>query len=229
MNELLTPVSEALSATLWLASLAAIAWGFISIWLSPCHLAGVPLVVGYMTAAPQSNVRRSTLVLFFALGSLLSLVPLGAITVALGRLAGDLGLSSNLLVAILCALAGLYLLGWLPIHWGARLPQPTSRGPASALLLGMLFGLALGPCAFAWIAPVLGIAWIQAADGLAAPIVLLGAFALGHCAGIILAAGSLARVQQWLDTLGRSRGVGYGQATSGGLLLLAALYLLVSA
>jgi cytochrome c-type biogenesis protein len=229
MTELLAPLSDALSATLWLAALAALAWGFISIWLSPCHLAGVPLVVGYLAAAPQPQAGRATLIAAFAFGSLLSLIPLGAVTIALGRLAGDLGVSSNLLVALLCILAGLYLLDWLP-GWNARgLPQTASRGPAAAVLLGMLFGLALGPCAFAWIAPVLGIAWAEAANGLTVPVVLLSGFAIGHCGGIILAAGSLARVQRWLDTLGKHRGLAYGRATCGGLLLAAALYLLVTA
>lgn len=105
---------DALSATLWLATLAALAWGFISIWLSPCHLAGVPLVVGYLAATPQPRANRATLIAAFALGSVLSLAPLGALTIGLGRLAGDLGLSSNLLIAVLCLPAGLYLLRRLP-------------------------------------------------------------------------------------------------------------------
>ena len=142
MTELLAPLSDTLSATLWPAALAALAWGFVSIWLSPCHLAGVPLVVGYLAAAPQPQANRGTLIAGFAFGSLLSLVPLGAVTIALGRLAGDLGVSSNLLVALLCILAGLYLLDRLP-GWNARgLPRSATRGPVAAVLLGMLFGVA---------------------------------------------------------------------------------------
>jgi cytochrome c-type biogenesis protein len=77
MTELLAPLSDALSATLWLAALAALAWGFISIWLSPCHLAGVPLVVGYLAAAPQPQAGRATLIAAFAFGSLLCSIPAG--------------------------------------------------------------------------------------------------------------------------------------------------------
>ncbi|MBK1646212.1 hypothetical protein CKO25_16475 [Thiocapsa imhoffii] len=232
--EWLAPLSQALSGAVWLAALAALTWGFASIWLSPCHLAGIPLLVGYLAGTPEPSrerARRELLVILaFALGVLISLVPLGVATLWLGRIAGDIGVSSNYLVAGLCLLAGLYLLDWLPMTWSGGLPQPKSRGPTTALLLGLIFGLALGPCAFVWIAPLLGVVWMQSAEGLVAlPILLLALFALGHCGGVLLAAGSLHRVQRWLDTLGRVRGFGYGRAACGVLLLIAAGYLIASA
>jgi cytochrome c-type biogenesis protein len=228
--EFLIMLSNAFSGTPLVAVSAALGWGFASIWMSPCHLAGVPLVVGYLTASPDSQVKhhRSAVILFFALGTLLSLIPLGVVTLLLGRVAGDLGVSSNYLVALMCVVAGLYLLGWLPLPWSGRgLPQPASRGPWQALMLGLVFGLALGPCAFAWIAPLLGVAWLQAANGLALPTLLLVAFAVGHCAGVLLAAGSLDRVQRWLDTLGKGRRVAFGRDACGVLLLLASVFFIV--
>jgi cytochrome c-type biogenesis protein len=244
--ELLQSLSAALSGAAPVAVLAAFAWGFASIWMSPCHLAGVPLVVGYLAGGPTVQRRPTAAILAFALGVLASLVPLGAVTLLLGRVAGDLGISSNYLVAAICVLAGLYLLDWLPLEglwrWLARvfgggsggagmggLPRTRTRGPAAALFLGLVFGLALGPCAFAWIAPVLGLAWMEVPQGLLFPVFLLVLFALGHVAGVLLAAGSLHRVQRWLDTLSRRRGVGAGRALCGGLLLAAAVYLLVAA
>lgn len=230
--ELLGPLSEALSGTPWIAAAAALGWGFASIWMSPCHLAGVPLVVGYLSATSETPVRhgRAAVIIAFAIGTLLSLLPLGAVTLLLGRVAGDLGFSSNYLVALLCIAAGLYLLGWLPVPWSGRgLPRPNSRGPGTALWLGLVFGLALGPCAFAWIAPLLGVAWMQAADGIALPALLLALFAAGHCAGVLLAAGSLDRVQRWLDALGKGRGIALGRAACGALLLLGAGALIAGA
>lgn len=233
--ELLANLSAALSGAAGIAALAALAWGFASIWMSPCHLAGVPLIVAYLAAggrdAPTTAERnRAAIILLFALGSLLSLAPLGALTLLLGRVAGDPGIASNYLVAVLCIAAGLYLLGWLPLErLGRGLPQPATRGPAAALALGLIFGLALGPCAFAWIAPLLGVAWMQAAEGLMLPGTLLTAFALGQVAGILLAAGSLAWVQRWLDALGKGRGFAYGRVACGGLLLVGAGLLIASA
>lgn len=71
---------------------------------------------------------------------------------------------------------------------------------------------------------------MQSAEGLVAlPILLLALSALGHCGGVLLAAGSLHGVQRWMDTLGRVRGFGYGRAACGVLLLVAAWYLIASA
>ena len=169
--DLLGSLSNALSGAPWIAAVAALGWGFASIWMSPCHLAGVPLVVGYLSATPETPVRhgRAAVILAFALGTLLSLLPLGAVT------------------------------------------------------------LLLGPCAFAWIAPLLGVAWMQAADGIALPALLLALFAAGHCAGVLLAAGSLDRVQRWLDALGKGRGIALGRAACGALLLLGAGALIAGA
>lgn len=228
MMELLTPLSDALAGNGWITALAALAWGFASIWLSPCHLAGIPLVVGYLsvTDGVPDPYMRLRVILAFSLGSLLSLLPLGFATILLGRVAGDLGISSNYLVALICLVTGLYLLDWLPLPSGRGLPRAASRGAWTALALGLVFGLALGPCAFAWIAPLLGVTWMQAAQGLALPALLLGLYGIGHCAGILLAAGSLDRVQRWLDGLG---GFAWGRSICGGLLLLGAGALVASA
>lgn len=243
----LATLSDALAGTPLLAMPAAVAWGLASIWLSPCHLAGVPLIIGWLAAKPAPGAATATattttgptaqaprhpsaagsaragIILAFGLGTLLSLIPLGALALLLGQLAGDLGFSGNYLAAALCILGGLYLLDWLPLpQIGRGLPQPTRRGPWMALLLGLVFGLALGPCAFAWIAPVLGVASMQATQGLALPLVLLVLFALGHLVGVLLAAGSLSLVQRWLDALGSNRGLALGRAACGVLLLVLA-------
>ena len=189
-------------------------------------------MVGYLSTAPRQPVRhdRLIIILLFALGSLLSLIPLGGVTLLMGRVAGDLGFSSNYLVAMLCIVAGLYLIGWLQFPWsGPGLRQPSSRWQGAALSLGLLFGIALGPCSFAWIAPLLGMAWLYAADGFVLPILLLTLFAIGHCAGVLLAAGSLDRVQRWLDRLGERRGMAFGRPTCGVLLLIGGGFLIASA
>ncbi len=143
--ELIALLSDALQGAPWIALLAALGWGFASIWLSPCHLAGVPLVVGYLSTASSLPVRHGRLIIIFlfALGSLLSLIPVGGVTLLMSRVAGDLGFSSNYLVALLCIVAGLYLLGWLQFPWsGPGLRQLSSRRPHAALSLGLLFGIA---------------------------------------------------------------------------------------
>lgn len=281
----LATLSDALSGAPMLALPAAVTWGLASIWLSPCHLAGVPLIVGWLAATPAhaaasssshgprvddgsdasnaassdpagvpslpagttatpsdpaatsaaaglptASSNRAGIILAFGIGTLLSLVPLGAAALLLGRLAGDFGFSGNYLAAAFCIFGGLYLLDWLPLpQLGRGLPKLRRRGHWTALLLGLVFGLALGPCAFAWIAPVLGVASMQATEGLLLPFVLLVLFALGHLAGVLLAAGSLSLVQRWLDALGSNRGLALGRAACGVLLLVVAGVLIDSA
>lgn len=48
----LAVIADALGGAPLVALPAVLAWGLASIWLSPCHLAGVPLVVGWLAATP---------------------------------------------------------------------------------------------------------------------------------------------------------------------------------
>jgi cytochrome c-type biogenesis protein len=228
--ELLAPISQALTNAPGWAGAAAFVWGVLSIWLSPCHLAGIPLIVAYLAGDSKDRVRRTRIVLAFALGALIGLIPLAAITLLLGRLAGDIGGWGVYLVAAACIASGLYLFDALPLpDWSRGLPTPQRRGPGMAFLLGAAFGFALGPCAFAWIAPVSGAAWLGMANGLLTPILLQTLFALGHCAGVWLAADSLDRVQRWLNRFERESGLRYGRFACGGLLLVGGGYLLAAA
>jgi cytochrome c-type biogenesis protein len=216
------------AAPVWMA-VGALAWGVASIWLSPCHLAGIPLLVAYFSGEGASG-RRVLVATTFALGILASLVPVGGIAIALGRLAGDLGVFNGIgatVVALVFVAAGLYLLGALPLNWTRGLPTPKSRGLPAVFGLGFVFGFAVGPCAFAYLAPVLGAAWLTAAAKPLLAVALVGLFALGHCLGVIIAALFLDRVRRAFDALGKTRGlVGAGKTASGMLLLLAAGYLL---
>lgn len=113
--ELLAPISQALTHAPGWAGAAAFVWGVLSIWLSPCHLAGIPLIVAYLAGDSTERVRRTKIVLAFALGALIGLIPLAAVTLLLGRLAGDVGGWGVYLVAAACIASGLYLFDALPL------------------------------------------------------------------------------------------------------------------
>ena len=113
--DLLAPVSQALAGAPAWAGAAAFIWGMLSIWLSPCHLAGIPLIVAYLAVGSKSRARRTGIVLAFAWGALIGLIPLAAVTLLLGRLAGDVGGWGVYLVAVACIASGLYLFDALPL------------------------------------------------------------------------------------------------------------------
>ncbi|MGK7311842.1 MAG: hypothetical protein ACN0LA_06335 [Candidatus Longimicrobiales bacterium M2_2A_002] len=49
---------------------AALGWGVVSVLLSPCHLAGIPLIIGYVASSDSllSPWRAFSLSLAFAVG-----------------------------------------------------------------------------------------------------------------------------------------------------------------
>ena len=102
-----------------IALAASFGWGIMSILLSPCHLASIPLVIGYITAQGENGRRHPALIsLVFGLGILASIAAIGAVTAALGRMMGDVGIWGNIIVAVVFFVVGLYLLEIINIPWG---------------------------------------------------------------------------------------------------------------
>jgi cytochrome c-type biogenesis protein len=229
VEQLFSSLSHALEGSAAAALLAAFVWGVLSVVLSPCHLASLPLIVGFINGqGPVSGRRALALSTLFAVGILVTIALLGAVTAALGRIMGDLGRYGDYIVAAIFFLVGLHLLGALPAPWSA--PGQVGlqrRGLLAALLLGLLFGLALGPCTFAFMAPILALTFklsgAQAGYGLA----LLALYGLGHCAVIMLAGASAGAVQHYLAWNEKSRGALIVRIVCGVLVLLAGVYLLV--
>ena len=110
------------------------------------------------------------------MGILVSIALIGLITASLGRLMGDLGQIGNGLVAVVFFVFGLYLMDLIPLNWSFGSKTTQKKGVWAALLLGILFGVALGPCTFAFIAPVLGLVFTRAQHDYMGSILLLSAF-----------------------------------------------------
>jgi cytochrome c-type biogenesis protein len=225
-------LSEAVAGAPLIALAAALAWGVLSIVLSPCHLASIPLIVGFLQGGgPRVSSRRAAgLSTLFALGILGSIAAIGAITAAAGRMLGDVGPWGIYAVAGLLLFFGLHLLDVLPLpeSWRAH-PSAPRRGPWGALIFGLVFGLALGPCTFGFMAPVLGVTFAAASTAPLFAISLLLLFGLGHCVVIGLAGVSSQWVQRWLAWQGDHPGARWLRRACGLLVLLAAGWLLYSA
>jgi cytochrome c-type biogenesis protein len=198
--------------------------------LSPCHLAGIPLVVGFLSGQKElSRGRAVSLSALFALGNMITIALIGLVTALLGRILGDLGGITRYLTFGLLVLVGLYLLGLLPISLGGLsfAQRIRGRGIGAALLLGLVFGVALGPCSFAFMAPVIGIAFQAAPSGAALPAGLFAAYAAGHCLVIVLAGSSMQMVRRSLRWNESSKGAVILKRICGLLVIAIAVYLLV--
>jgi len=231
MQYLFTALTHAVEGGAILAVTASFVWGVLSVLLSPCHLASIPLIVGFIdNQGPLSPRRALYIATLFAIGILVSIALIGVVTAAAGRMLGDIGSYGNYVVAGIFFLVGLTLLDIVPIPWsGPGQVGLKRKGPAAAFVLGLVFGIALGPCSFAFMAPMLAMTFTLAATNLAYGIMLLLAYALGHCAVIVAAGASTTLVQRVLDWTVRSRAQLRLKTICAVLVLLGGLYLIYTA
>jgi cytochrome c-type biogenesis protein len=218
---------QAMSGAMYIALFASFAWGVLSILLSPCHLSSIPLVVGFISSQGKISLRRTFYIsLVFSMGILITIALIGIITALLGRLMGDIGKFGNYLVAGIFFLVGFYLLDIIKVEWNTGLRQTQKKGLFAALILGLLFGLALGPCTFAYMAPVLGIVFQTAQTNYFLAVFFLLAFGVGHCA-VIVGAGTLTgKVQKYLNWTEKSEAVIWIKKICGVLVIIGGIYLI---
>ena len=225
-----TVLYEAMTGAVWIALVASFAWGVLSILLSPCHLSSIPLIVGFISSQGKISIGRTfNISLVFAVGILLTIAAIGVITASLGRLMGDVGSVGNYLVAGIFFIVGLYLLDIFKLNWNsAGLRRTKSKGLLAALIVGLLFGIALGPCTFAYMAPVLGIVFQTAQTNYFLAIIFLLAFGIGHCS-VIVGAGTLTgKVQKYLNWSDGSKTILWIKRVCGTLVLISGIYLVLT-
>ena len=136
-----------------------------------------------------SRRRAFLLSLLFALGLLATLAALGFVAALAGTLFGNVGALPRIAVAVFLVLCGLWLMDVPPLSRIAFTTKavPSRRGASGALVLGLVYGVILGPCSFAFLAPMIGIVFSAGGGDLGFGIGLMAAFALGHCAAIVAA------------------------------------------
>ena len=231
MEQLFTNLSHAVEGTPVIALAASAVWGILSIILSPCHLASLPLIVGFISGQGRvSTARASGIATLFAVGILVTIAAIGVITAAAGRMMGDVGRWGNYFVAAIFFVVGLHLLGVIPMPWsGPGQVNMKRKGLLAAFILGLVFGIALGPCTFAYMAPMLGVTFKLAESSPAYGVSLLLAYGVGHCSVIVLAGTFTEVVQRFLNWNEQSKGVTVVKCVCGVLVLLGGVWLIYSA
>jgi len=231
MQELFTQLTRAAEGAWFLAVAASFAWGVLSILLSPCHLASIPLIVGFIDEQGRISTKRAFWIsTLFAVGILITIGAIGAITAAAGRMMGDVGKYGNYFVAFIFFVVGLHLLGVIPMPWsGPGQVGMKRKGLLAAFILGLVFGIALGPCTFAYMAPMLGVTFKLASTHLAYGVLLLLIYGVGHCSVIVLAGTFTEVVQRYMNWNEKSRGAVILKKICGVLVLLGGLWLIYTA
>lgn len=231
MYQIFNTLGYAVEGSPIIAVSAAIVWGILSILLSPCHLASLPLIVGFIDNQGRMSTKRAFLIsLVFALGILITIGIIGVLTAGAGRIMGDIGAYGDYIVAAIFFLVGLHLLDVIPMPFsGPGQVGMKRKGVLAAFILGLVFGIALGPCTFAFMAPLLGVTFRLGATHPAYGALLLLAYGIGHC-GVIVAAGtSTELVQRFLNWNEQSKGTVWVKRICGFLVILGGLWMIYTA
>lgn len=187
INSILLTITDWLRAGPAVALPGSFLWGMVSVLLSPCHMASIPLFIAYVAGQKQIPSPRQTtrFALLFAAGLFLTIMAVGLICAAAGRMLGDVGPWWQ-------ASVGVFLL-W--VAWTLFRPPQCSatgnvlarfkmQGPTGALVLGLAYGILSGVCTFGFLAPMLGIISMQSERLVG--IFMLVLFGLGHCLPLIV-------------------------------------------
>jgi len=231
IERIFTSLTQAVEGTAAIAIAASFVWGILSILLSPCHLASIPLIVGFVDRQGQISTKRAFVIsAVFAAGILLTISLIGLVTAMAGKILGDVGSYANYFVAGIFFLVGLYLMDVISMPWSA--PGQTNikkRGLLAALILGLIFGVAVGPCTFAYMAPILGVTFKVAQTNMLYGAALLIIYGLGHCSVIVFAGTFTEVVQRYMNWNERSRGAIILRRVCGVLVIFGGLYLIYTA
>jgi len=226
-------IFEWLSNSLQLNPIIALAasffWGMLSILLSPCHLASIPLIIAFIGEQGKMSTKRAFwLATLFSLGILTTIATIGLITGLLGRMLGDIGSYGNYIVAVIFFIIGLHLLEIIQLPFLGRSNQPAfqKKGPLAAFGLGLIFGIVLGPCTFAYMAPMLGIVFTISVTQFFYGAALLFAYGIGHCSVIVFAGTFTEVVQKYLNWNEKSKGTVLIKKICGVLIILSGIYLI---
>jgi cytochrome c-type biogenesis protein len=190
---------------------------------SPCILASIPLVIGFVGGYAGGDRRQAFLYsLIFVVGLGLVMSALGAAAALMGTMFGLTGPTWFFLLAAVLLVMGLHLTGLIDLKLQTSqrfLPKRT--GLWGALILGMLFGTILSPCASPVLAVILTLAAVQ--QQVAYGSTLLFAYALGQGTLIIVAGTFTGVIEGLLQSRGAS--LNLGQKVAGAVLLLAGVYM----
>ncbi len=158
--------------------------------LGPCNLAAIPLIIGFVGGAGRQDRRRAFQISFtFALGLAVTFMLLGVGAALAGELIGLANSTWYYMVAVICFLIGLSMLGVLTVPLPGGLQdlreRVARRGLAGAFLLGLVSGLVTSQCATPVLAAIL--TYVMLKGAIAYGALLLFVYALGRGVPIVLA------------------------------------------
>ncbi|ROQ92358.1 cytochrome c biogenesis CcdA family protein [Desulfosoma caldarium] len=197
MQEFFLMVNQWMSGTGVAALVGCFLWGMVSVVLSPCHMASIPLVVSYV--AGQNRIlyphEAARYAIAFTLGLFTTIAVIGIVCSLLGRMLGDVSPYWTVVVGLILLWLALDMMGVSVCSLsGAKLAKLQLRGLGGALVLGLAYGILSGSCTFGFIAPILAVITVQ--EQMFTGIVYIVLFGIGHCVPIAVAGSCMALVRK---------------------------------
>ena len=225
MDQFLILINQWMGSGAGLAALGCFLWGVVSVLFSPCHLASIPLIVGYV--AGQDKLVEGRLAALYAglftVGLFITIAVIGVICALLGRMLGDVGPYWTIVVGLILLWVAMDMLGVAKCSMGGSLMGRFKlRGMGGAFVLGLAYGILSGSCTFGFIAPILAIITVQ--EKIMTGILLIVLFGLGHCIPIVIAGSSTALVRRLMANASWQRGGTAFRRMAGILIGLMGLY-----
>lgn len=225
MDAVMAALYSGSTSALW----GAFAWGMAGVLISPCGMAVIPLVVGYIQTSRTSSYWGSFCIsVVFSSGIFANLLLVGLLTSGAGSVVARYDYWLSRIVGVVFILIGLHLAGLIRIPWfqGKAMDGNGKKGLKGALALGLFSGLALGPCSFAFALPILSLSAQTSALNPLLGVSMVVAYGLGHCSVLVLAGTFSEWIGKYLRWGGETRLLKVFSALCGLGLIAGGVYLL---
>lgn len=154
---------------------------------SPCVLATIPLVVGFVGGYADGDRNKAfRYSLAFVLGLSLTFTAFGAAAGLLGTMFGTIGGWWYVVAGIVALVMGGQMMGLYEIHLPIKRDfKPKQGGIIGSFILGLFFGVVSSPCATPVLVVIL--TYVATKGQILYGTALLFTYALGHCLLMLLA------------------------------------------
>jgi cytochrome c-type biogenesis protein len=220
IDQLFLTVNTWLQTGSMLAITGSFIWGMISVTISPCHMASIPLLIAYV--AGQNTImpprQAAWYAVSFTTGLFVTILVVGFSCLLLGRMLGDIGPYWQLFVGMLLIWVAVSMFKTARCSNSSTLLQRINiKGIWGAFLLGLAYGLLSGICTFGFLAPIIGVITIQ--EKMLTGLLMILLFGVGHCLPLVVAG-------MFSATLGKIMSTGKWYKTSAILKNIAAAFIL---
>ena len=225
MEAFLSNIGLYVNSNPWLALVAVFVGGILTA-SNPCVLAMIPLMMSFVAGRKEKTGVLKALGYsgVFVIGLSITFTGLGVVAALAGSIYGDTSTIWNWIVAAVCLVMGLHLMGVLNFSIPTPITgQPQINGLLGALVMGLLFGFVSAPCA----GPILIVLLTYLAgsgSSVTYGAILLLVYALGHSLLILIAGTSMGAARKIIESKNITRVTELMRRAAGGLIVLVGIY-----